>query len=134
MSRLEDNRLIKTTVARLNRLDDERYTYTLADVFMHRIYDDGIALTVADNDIPQKYECSHKKKWYALFTDEDEVKRSSKDVSTKIISIKELLEIAKADDEVSGIVINPYGENRDLLKDTIDMIFTVYKKEYSHEN
>ncbi|MCQ2534809.1 MAG: SseB family protein [Clostridia bacterium] len=133
MSRLEDNRIIKTTVSRINRLDDEKYTYTLADVFMHRIDEDGIALTLVDDDEPLKYECSHGKKWYALFTDEAEVARGNNGVMTKIISIKELLQIAKDDNDVHGVVINPYGENRDVLKGTIDMIFAIYKKEFSHE-
>lgn len=129
MNNFFDNRIIKSTVSRINMLDDEKYTYTLADVFMHRIYDEGTALTVMDGDDLWVYECTHKKKWIVLFTDEKEAEKGDKDIVVKEMPIKDILK-AGLGDGINGVIVNPYGENRDLVRETIEMIFLVYKKEY----
>mgnify|MGYP003292762547 CR=1 FL=1 len=132
MGNFSDNRIIKDTISRINRLNDEKFTYMLADVFMHRIHDDGTALTIMNGDDLWVYECSHKKKWIVLFTDEVEANKGNKEILTKEMPIKDILKGGLGDD-INGVIINPYGENRDLVRETIEMIFFVYKKEYHRE-
>lgn len=130
MSDYSDNKIIKKTVSRLNKENDERYTYMIADVLMHRMYENAIAPTPMNGDSLCTYEDSKGRKWFPLFTDEEEAAKEPLSPVIKEVEIKRILKEGLDNPEVKGVLINPFGESRKLDKGTIEMIFMVYKKEF----
>ena len=129
----EDNRIIKKAVNRLNKLNDERYTYMLADVLMHRMYEEGVAPTPVEGDDLFIYEDGKGRLWFPLFTDEDEFEKGITSPTYERVEIKRILKEGLDNPDVRGVIINPFGESRKLLKSTLEMTFLVYKKEYNIE-
>ncbi len=130
MSDYSDNKIIKKTVSRLNKENDERYTYMIADVLMNRMYEGGISPTPMNGDSISVYEDSKGRKWLPLFTDEEETSKGTLSSDIKPVEMKRILKEGLDNPEVKGVLINPFGESRKLDKGTIEMIFMVYKKEF----
>lgn len=102
----------------------------IADVLMHRMYENAIAPTPMDGDSLCTYEDSKGRKWFPLFTDEEESSKYEASRDIQEIKVKRILTEGLENEDIKGVIINPYGKSRKLEKGTIEMIFMVYKKEF----
>ena len=133
MGNYDDNRIIKTTVKKLNALDDERYAYMIADVMMHRMYEGAVAPTPFEGEKIASYTDSKGRKWIPLFTDIEEFNKGESTSEFKDISMLDILKEGLENPDLKGVIINPYGESRKLEKGTLEMTFMVYKKEFTKD-
>lgn len=155
-----DNRYIKMAVANFYEKHDEQALFTILDVLLKRIMDDGQAPapmvdvnhTTArfdpatmcigaeiqlDEDLRLRFDTMRDgdgKLWIPLFTDDEELDRGDTTNIRMNASIRTILDTGLHSENAEGVVINPFGDPLTLPKDILAVLLERADEEASKLN
>ena len=150
----ENNKYIKMSVKQLRENPTEENFYTLLNVLLKRLSEDGMAPTPMvdvnnvmnsididsvklgdtlqfDCDVRLRIDTMQNEKgeiWIPLFTDLEEIDKKPAANVRMNMGIENLLSVGLNDEGVEGVVINPFGEAYVLGKPVLKILLEQYGK------
>ena len=149
---MKNNVYIEMLVSEFRRSRQMEVLYLILEVLMKRMDEEGEApmpMLITEGHFPNvtnlkvnetfhleenvklKFDLmldSDKNQWVPLFTSYDEINKGETSNITFNVPIERILRVAAFEEDVEGVVINPFVENLSIPKHMLKIMFDQYKE------